>query len=77
MKDRFDDTAIRTAIRKRLILCRKETGLTQGEIGSIVGKSTHAVGSWEQGYSLPDLETFLKLARFYGKSLEYMFGEED
>lgn len=74
---KIDDSAVRTAIRKRLVICRKEAQLTQSEVGKAVGKSPQAVACWEQGYSLPDLETFLKLARFYGKSLEYMFGEED
>ena len=74
---KFDENAIRTAIRKRLILCRKQAGLTQEEVGKVVGKSSNAVASWEQGYSLPSLDNFLKLARFYNKSLEYMFGEVD
>lgn len=74
---KFDDTAIRTGIRQRLILCRKEAGLTQAEVGKKVGKSPQAVASWEQGYSLPDLETFLRLTRLYEKTLEYMFGDTD
>ena len=73
----FNDTEIRTGIRKRLILCRHEAGLTQAEVGKRVGKSKNAVGSWEYGYSLPDLETFLKLTKLYGKTLEYMFGDTD
>lgn len=73
----FNDTEIRNAIRRRLILCRKEAGLTQGELGKLIEKSRNAVGSWEQGYSLPDLETFLKLTKLYGKTLDYMFGDID
>ena len=74
---KFDDTAIRTAIRKRLILCRKEAGLTQAEVGTIVDKKPQTIGSWEQGYSLPSLEDFLKLTKYYGKTIAYMYGEED
>lgn len=72
-----NDTETRNAIRRRLIFCRKEAGLSQTEVGELVGLSRNAVGSWEQGLSLPDLDTFLKLTKYYQKSLAFMFGEED
>ena len=70
---KFDDNEIRQKIRKKLIHCRREAGVTQAEVGKAVGKSPTAVASWEQGYSLPDIETYLKLIKFYDKSIEYMF----
>ena len=73
---KFDESVVRQRIRNRLIKCRKEAGLTQTEVGNAVGKSTNAVGSWEQGYSLPDLETFLKLTKLYDKPIAYMFNIE-
>jgi len=73
----MNDTELRTIIRNRLIECRIEANLTQKEVGQIVGKSSNAVASWEQGYSLPDIETLHRLTKYYGKTLEYMFGETD
>lgn len=73
----YNDTEVRSAIRRRLIFCRKEAGLSQAEVGEIVGRSRNAVGSWEQGLSLPDLDTFLKLTKYYQKSLSFMFGDTD
>mgnify|MGYP003288675799 FL=1 len=73
----YNDTEVRNAIRRRLIFCRKEAGLSQAEVGEIVGRSRNAVGSWEQGLSLPDLDTFLKLTKYYQKSLSFMFGDTD
>lgn len=70
---KFDDNEIRQKIRKKLIHCRREAGATQAEVGKAVGKSPTAVASWEQGYSLPDIETYLKLTKFYDKPIEYMF----
>lgn len=49
------DDKMREIIRNRLIECRREHNLSQTEVGEIVGKSKNAVGSWEQGLSLPDL----------------------
>lgn len=63
-------------IRKTLVECRLEKGMTQTEVGKSVGKSKTAVASWEQGYSLPDAVTLYRLAKIYGKTLAYMYGEE-
>ena len=68
---------LRNKIRQTLIDLRIEKGLTQTEIGKIVGKSKTAVASWEQGLSLPDPVTLKKLPLFYGKTMNYMFGDEE
>lgn len=72
-----DDKIIRERVRKRLIQCRTDYQLTQAEIGKTIGKSTHAVSSWEQGLSLPDIVTLYRLAAYYEKTLEYMMGGDD
>lgn len=69
------DIELRDNIRRILIQCRSEKQLTQTEVGKIVGKSKNAVASWEQGLSLPDATTLYRLARFYQKSIAYMYGE--
>lgn len=74
---KHEDSEIRAKIRKKLIYCRSEAGATQAEVGAAVGKSPTAVASWEQGYSLPDIETYLKLMKYYDKDIEYMFNLDD
>ena len=64
---KHDDFEIRERIRAKLVQCRKEADLTQAEVGKAVGKSSTAVASWEQGLSLPDLATYMKLAKLYGR----------
>lgn len=71
------DYEIRDTIRNRLIECRIESNLTQKEVGEVVKKSSNAVASWEQGLSLPDIVTLIRLAKYYGKSLDFMFGEKE
>lgn len=72
------DYEIRDTIRNRLIECRIESNLTQKEVGEVVvKKSSNAVASWEQGLSLPDIVTLFRLAKYYGKSLDFMFGEKE
>lgn len=68
---------MRERIRRILIQCRLESKLSQEEIGKRIGKSKNAVGSWEQGLSLPDAVTLYKLSKIYGKTMAYMYGEGD
>ena len=65
---------LRDKIRVILIELRASNQLTQTEVGKIVGKSKTAVASWEQGLSLPDAVTLYKLATYYGKTMDYMYG---
>ena len=71
-----DNKEMRDKIRRILIELRTESGLTQSDVGNIVGKSPNAVASWEQGLSLPDAVTLYKLAKHYNKTMDYMYGEE-
>lgn len=71
-----DNEETREKIRNILIECRTQRELTQTEVGKVVGKSKNAVASWEQGLSLPDVVTLYRLARYYGKSIDYMYGME-
>lgn len=71
------DDEIRIGIKNALIAAREEKGLTQLELSKIINKTPTAVASWEQGLSLPNLQTLYRLATFYGKTLDYMFGDPD
>lgn len=69
------DEEIRNDIRQTLIKLRKENGLTQEDIAILVEKKPTTVASWEQGLSLPNVQTLYRLAEYYKKSLEYMYGD--
>ena len=71
------DEEIRNGIKNALIAAREEKGLTQLQLAKIIGKTPTAVASWEQGLSLPNLQTLYRLADYYGKTLDYMFGDSD
>lgn len=70
------DNELKDKIRKILIELRTSNKLTQTEIGKVVGKSKTAVASWEQGLSLPDAVTLYRLANYYQKSMDYMYGNK-
>ncbi len=69
------DEELREVIRANLKRLRTNAGKTQLDIAKYCGKSENAVGSWEQGLSLPDIVTLAKLARLYGVTIDYMYGE--
>lgn len=73
----MDNEEMKNRIRNTLISLRTERGLTQSEVGKIVDKSKNAVASWEQGLSLPDPITLKRLALYYQKTMDYMYGDED
>ena len=71
------DEDLKKEIRERLIALRLENGLSQTEEGKLVGKSKTAVASWEQGLSMPDIVTLKRLAMYYNKTMNYMYGDEE
>ena len=71
------DFEIKQIVRERLTECRLEANLTQKEVGEIVDKKPTTVASWEQGKSLPDIETLYQLTVYYGKTIDYMLGITD
>lgn len=69
----YSDDELRENIRDNLIFLRKKKGLTQGDIAIIVEKKPPSIASWEQGKSLPDLQTLYRLSKYYGKTLEWFY----
>lgn len=56
---------------------RKEHGLTQTELGEVVGFTHVAVVKWENGQREPDFSTLIKLADYFGVSTDYLLGREE
>ena len=73
----LSDEELRKNIRENLAFLRNEKGLTQADVGEIVGKKATTVASWEQGLSLPDLQTLYRLSLYYRKSLEWFYEHEN
>lgn len=70
------DFEIREIIRKNLVECRKEHEISQRDLAIILGSKETTVASWEQGKSLPSIDMLYRLAKYYGKTLDYMYGEK-
>ncbi|MDL2324358.1 XRE family transcriptional regulator [Ruminococcaceae bacterium OttesenSCG-928-A16] len=56
---------------------RKQKKVTQNDLATHMGVTQQAVGKWETGRSLPDSETLLRLAQYFGVSADVLLGTED
>ena len=54
--------------------CRREKGLSQEELGSLVNVKKNAVGAWEAGRSRPDLSSVPVICNALGISVPEFFG---
>lgn len=63
-------------LSERIAALRKERGLTQEQLGKMVGVSYQAVGKWEKG-GAPDVELLPILAEQLGVTIDALFGLEN
>ena len=44
---------------------RREKGITQEQLGEMLGVSGRTVSRWETGFNMPDLSILIELAEYY------------
>lgn len=57
---------------ERLKKLRKNTGLTQAQLGARLDKSASAVRMWELGANEPDMRSLVRLSAIFDCSLDYL-----
>ena len=60
-------------IGKNILRYRKEKGLTQAELGKLLGVSYQAVSKWELDKTMPDSFLLPRLADVFGCSIDDLF----
>lgn len=61
----------------RITVLRKAAGISQVELGRIVGVAQNTISAWERGTREPDHECILILADYFGVSTDYILGRGD
>ena len=61
--------------KDRLVQLRKELNLTQTEFAEKIGFSRTAISAWEIGRNEPSNEDTIKIADFFGVSVDYIIGK--
>lgn len=64
-----------THVGNKIAEARKKRQLSQAQLGEQLFISQQAVGKWERGESLPDITTFIRLAKILGVDLNYFSDE--
>lgn len=59
-------------IGKNIAKLRSTRGLTQEELGKRVGLTPSAISNIEKSTSYPSIDTLIKLAEFFGVTLDYL-----
>ncbi len=66
-----------TKFQQRLKELRLTRGLSQKELGDIIGTTYSAISYWEQGINEPKLSYIINLAKFFGVTSDYLLGLVD
>lgn len=64
-------------IGERLLNLRKDEGLTQDQLGEIIHVNKHSISSYERDKSEPPDEIKLRIAKYFGVSVDYLLGMTD
>jgi len=59
---------------QRLKELRKDRELSQAELADKLNVVVHTVSNYERGKSVPEIDTLIRLAKFYDVSLDYLLG---
>lgn len=60
----------------RINRLRKESGMNQRELGTMLGVGQTTISAWETGKNEPDNESMHKMAKFFQVSIGYLMGYE-
>lgn len=63
-------------LNERLVMLRKQQGLTQDELALKVGVTRQAVSKWERGVIAPSTVNLIALGRVYGTPLDELVNGE-
>lgn len=55
---------------------RLEEGISQRELGARLNVCNQTVSFWESGQREPDLDTLLKIAKYFQVSTDFLLGNE-
>ena len=68
---------MRTILSSRLKQCRKEKGLTQGQVASYCDITEKAYQNYELMTREPKLEIIIRIADLFDVSVDYLVGRTD
>lgn len=71
------ETIMKDILAKRLLKCREKTGLSRFKVAVQCGITEHAYINYEMGDQEPRISILMRIAEFYGVSIDYLTGLTD
>ena len=62
-------------VGENIMVVRKQRGLSQGELGKLVGTSGDIIGRYERDKITPSIEVIIKIADTLEESIDYLVGK--
>lgn len=63
------------SLAEKLVVLRKQSGLTQMELAEKLNVSRQAISRWEVGAAIPGTDNLKVLSNIYGVSIDYLLGD--
>lgn len=64
-------------VARNMALCRKEVGMSQKDVCTVIGCAPQTYSGYEKGKHEPTLETLVRLAHLYSVSLDFLIGRNE
>lgn len=64
-------------LNDQIAYLRREKGITQEELASVLGVSNQAVSKWESAQCCPDITLLPELAKYFNVSVDKLLGYEN
>ena len=61
------------SIGTKIAELRKQKGVTQEEMGNVIGTSAQAISKWECGKNYPDIELLPTIADYFTVTIDSLF----
>ena len=61
-------------IGERIILIRKENGLSQDAFGTMINVSRQSISKWEANISIPEVDKLIEISKKFNVSIEWLIG---
>ena len=62
---------------EKILIERKKSGLSQGQLADMLGVTRQSVSKWESGAAVPELAKLVAIAEVVGVSLDYLVGRSN
>lgn len=77
VKEGIQGNHLTLRLGEKILIERKKSGLSQGQLADMLGVTRQSVSKWESGAAVPELAKLVAIAEVFGVSLDYLVREQE